>query len=120
MGSNQEFVDFVIAQAGLGAALTARKMFGEYALYLEGRVVALVCDNQLFLRPTPEGAAVLGTVSEHPPYPGAKLHYRLSDALEERETLQAALLATAAVLPMPKARKPRKNAGTKSAKKPRR
>jgi hypothetical protein len=57
-------VQFICDQAGLGKRLAYRKMFGEYALYIDGKVVALVCDDQLFLKPTPEGLAYLGSVSE--------------------------------------------------------
>lgn len=49
MASDVDFVAYVCEQAGLGDALSYRKMFGEYALYLDGRVVALVCDNMLFV-----------------------------------------------------------------------
>jgi len=71
MASDVDFVAHVCGQAGLGNALSYRKMFGEYALYLDGRVVALVCDNMLFVKPTDAGRALLGAVEEAPPYPGA-------------------------------------------------
>ncbi|WP_416200292.1 TfoX/Sxy family protein [Tabrizicola sp.] len=31
--------------------MTSRKMFGEYTLYLGGKVVAMVCNDQLYLEP---------------------------------------------------------------------
>jgi TfoX/Sxy family transcriptional regulator of competence genes len=64
MSSDQSFVDYVCEQAALGKALTYRKMFGEYALYLGEKVVALVCDNSWFLKPTDAGRAVVGKVVE--------------------------------------------------------
>mgnify|MGYP005609792673 CR=1 FL=1 len=70
--------------------LTSRKMFGEYALYLDGKVVALVCDNQFFLKPTDAGKALLDRVKEAPPYPGAKPYY-LVDAQLERRGVDAGL-----------------------------
>jgi TfoX/Sxy family transcriptional regulator of competence genes len=45
MGSSPDTVQFICDQAGLGARLTFRKMFGEYALYLDGKVVALVPES---------------------------------------------------------------------------
>jgi TfoX/Sxy family transcriptional regulator of competence genes len=36
-------VRYILDQAGLGNRLTLRKMFGEYALYLDGKVVARRC-----------------------------------------------------------------------------
>ena len=44
----------------MGDAVTAKKMFGEYCLYRDGKVVALVCDDQLFLKATLAGRALLG------------------------------------------------------------
>jgi TfoX/Sxy family transcriptional regulator of competence genes len=41
MGTDKNFVDYVVEQADLGEVLTYRKMFGEYALYHAGKVVAL-------------------------------------------------------------------------------
>ena len=35
-------------------------MFGEYAIYCDEQVVALVCDNQLFVEITPPGRASVG------------------------------------------------------------
>jgi len=49
MSTEQSFVEYVQSQSGLGSELSFRKMFGEYALYLHGRVVAFACDNQLYL-----------------------------------------------------------------------
>lgn len=120
MASDRSFVEYVCGQVGLADAVTYRQMFGEYVVYFEGKVVALVCDNQLFMRPTDAGRAVLGEPAMHPPYPGAKLHFRLDDELEERDVLQRVFLATAEALPLPKPRKPkgsRKSKAKKTAKK---
>jgi TfoX/Sxy family transcriptional regulator of competence genes len=102
MASNIETVHFICDQAGLGPRLTFRKMFGEYALYLDGKVIALVCDDQLFLKPTPEGRACLGAVSEAPPYPSAKNHFLLSAELDDPDRLAMALQVTARALPEPR------------------
>lgn len=87
----------------------ARKMFGEYALYLEDRVVALVCDDRLFVKPLPEARALLPGAEEAPPYPGARLHLVADPWLDEPDELAAALRAVAEALPPPK---PRKRKGT--------
>jgi TfoX/Sxy family transcriptional regulator of competence genes len=79
-------------------------MFGEYAAYLDGKVVALVCDNQFYLKPTAAGRRLLGAVVEAPPYPGARPRFRLDAALEDPEQMAALLCATATELPLPKAK----------------
>ena len=101
MSSNLDTVQYLMDQADLGEALAFRKMFGEYALYLSGKVVGFVCDNQLFLKPTPEGRRVLGEPLEGAPYPGARNHFLLRDEIEDRELLRRALRATEAALPWP-------------------
>ncbi len=108
MATEQGFVEYIQAQSGLGDELSYKKMFGEYALYLQGKVVAFACDNQLFVKPTEAGRSVLGKVSEHPPYPGAKPYFRIDDEMEDRDLLQSLLRTTARTLPLPKAKAPRK------------
>lgn len=116
MVSDQSYVDYICEQADLGGALSYRKMFGEYALYLEGKVVALVCDDQLFVKPTAEGRELLGIVSEHPPYPGAKPHFLITDELDDQEALQRLLVVTARALPAPKPKAARAKAVKRTAK----
>jgi TfoX/Sxy family transcriptional regulator of competence genes len=108
MATTQDFMNYVAEQADLGARLSTRKMFGEYALYVDGKVVALVCDNAVFLKPTDAAKRRLGDVLEATPYPGAKLHSQVNEQLDDRELFKALLLLTASELPIPKPRsKPR-------------
>jgi TfoX/Sxy family transcriptional regulator of competence genes len=87
--------------------LTTRKMFGEYALYLDGKVVALVCDDQLFLKPTPRTVAALPDAPLAPPYPGAKGYLLATDALDDPAPVITALRSLAEDLPAPKPKKPK-------------
>ena len=41
MASDQRFMDYVIDQIGAAGPVSCRKMFGEYAVYCDGKVVAL-------------------------------------------------------------------------------
>jgi len=102
MSSDQSYVEYICEQADLAGDLTYKKMFGEYALYLDGKVIALVCDNQLFVKPTAQGKELLGTVSEHPPYPNAKPHFQLGDEIDDQDFLKRLFIATAHALPPPK------------------
>ncbi|MFZ3019744.1 MAG: TfoX/Sxy family protein [Gallionella sp.] len=103
MATAQNTIDFLLDQlSGTGEA-SAKKMFGEYCLYLDGKPVALVCDDQLFLKPTTAGRAMLKQVIEGSPYPGAKPHLLISgDLWEEREWLCKLVWVTARELPLPK------------------
>ncbi|HEX5806243.1 MAG TPA: TfoX/Sxy family protein [Macromonas sp.] len=110
MATHPDFVAFVCEQVDLGARVTYRKMFGEYALYLDGKVVAFACDNHLYLKPTAAGRALLAQPDEHPPYPGGKPHFRLGDALDDRALMRRLLLVTADALPAPTPKRVRRAA----------
>lgn len=90
--------------AGAGE-VTARKMFGEYAVYLGGRVVALVCDDRLYVKPTPGARAALAGAPESPPYPGAKPHLAPDTDAADPDALARALRAVASETPVPKPRR---------------
>jgi TfoX/Sxy family transcriptional regulator of competence genes len=86
--------------------IRVRKMFGEYALYCDEKVVALVCDDKLYVKPTDVGKSMLEKVDEQPPYPGAKLYFHISaDLWENHEWLSKLIESTAAALPLPKPKK---------------
>lgn len=102
MATGEDTMHYICDQAGFGGRLTFRKMFGEYALYLDGKVVALVCDDQLFLKPTDDARGVLGQVTLAPPYPGAREHFLLGCELDDPDVLHNALQVTGNALPAPK------------------
>ena len=101
MASDPSFVEFVCEQIGAAGRITHRRMFGEFAIYCDGKVVALVCDNQLFLKPTAAGKALLDHVREVPPYPGARPYYLIDTQLDDADGLAAVVRATARELPPP-------------------
>jgi TfoX/Sxy family transcriptional regulator of competence genes len=102
MASDLSFVKYVCDQIGARGRVSLRKMFGEYAVYLDGKVLALVCDNQCLVKPTAAGREFLGAVTEAPPYPGAKPHFLIAEQLDDRQLVSQLLRLTAAELPAPK------------------
>lgn len=60
MASQQSTVDFILEQIAAAGSVSAKKMFGEYGIYCDGKMVALVCDDQLFIKPTLAGKAFIG------------------------------------------------------------
>ncbi len=110
MASDLDFVEHVCDQMSGAGRVAFRKMFGEYAIYWEGKVVALVCDNQLFVKPTEPGRAKVGRVVEAAPYPGAKAFFLIEDRIDDCEWLSELIRATGAALPAPK---PKKASATK-------
>ena len=110
MATNESTIDFLLEQLDALPDVRARKMFGEYALYHQEKVVGLVCDDQLFVKITPEGKAFVGDqYEEGNAYPGAKPSMVIgADEIENSERLCELFRITADSLPAPKPRKPRK------------
>ena len=102
MASDSGFVEFIVDQIENAGEITYKKMFGEYALYSDGKVVALICDDKLFLKPTKAGKTFIKDVIEAPPYPGAKLYFLIEDKIEDREWISSLIRLTANELPEPK------------------
>jgi TfoX/Sxy family transcriptional regulator of competence genes len=108
MSTTKEYAEFVVGQIENAGQIISKKMFGEYAIYCNGKVVGLICDNQLFIKPTPGGRTFIGKVNEAPAYPGAKLSYLIEDNLEDREWLSELIRITEKELPEPKPKKKKK------------
>jgi len=71
-------------------------MFGEYALYADGKVVALVCDDLLYVKIVPASNELERQCEKGQPYPGAKPHYIVEEGqLSRMESLPAMLCAVA-------------------------
>lgn len=117
MASEERFAAYVRDQMRGAGDVSYRKMFGEYAVYLDSKVIALVCDNQLFAKPLAPVQALLGAVEEAPPYPGAKPHFLITEQLDDQELMAQMARVTADALPAPKPKKAtaKKAAATKRA-----
>ena len=111
MASDINFVEYVVGQLEHLGEVSARKMFGEYAIYHKEKLVALVCDNQVFVKPTQAGRAFIGEVVETPPYPGAKPSFLMGDQVEDKEWLGQLISLTEKELPAPKPKKEKKGKG---------
>jgi TfoX/Sxy family transcriptional regulator of competence genes len=105
MASDENFVKFIVDQIENAGEVRYRKMFGEFAIYCEGKVVALVCDDQLFVKQTENGRVFIGEVVESAPYPGAKLSFLIEDKFEDKDWFSNLIRITADDLPVPKPKK---------------
>ena len=112
MASQQAIVDAIVLAASGAGDVSARKMFGDYALYCDGKVAALICDDQLFVKATDAGRQLAGSVKEASPYPGAKPCLLIPKAYWTDGARLSKLIRTSAdALPKPKPKpkpKPRK------------
>ena len=105
MATEQSIVDFILEQIKNAGTVYAKKMFGEYGLYCNGKMVALICDDQLFVKPTEDGKAYLGQLVEGHPYPGSKPWFLISgDKWDDSEWLTKLVNISAEALPLPKSK----------------
>jgi TfoX/Sxy family transcriptional regulator of competence genes len=83
-------------------ASSFKKMFGEYGIYCNGKMIASVCDDKLFVKTTIGGRAYIGNVVEESPYPGAKPSFLISvQKMNDREWLSGLIKITAGEFPIP-------------------
>ena len=84
----------------------ARAMFGEYGVYCDEKIVALVCDDRFYLKPTAAVDSLAIELESCPPYRGAKDYLILDDRfMQDRAQFKRLVQATADVLPAPKPKK---------------
>lgn len=106
MSTQKETVEFILGKLRHAGHFSARAMFGEYALYADGKVVALICDNQLYVKILPASAELENICEKGEPYPGAKPYYVIEEEqLSTLERLPAILLDIANSLPAKKKKK---------------
>jgi TfoX/Sxy family transcriptional regulator of competence genes len=105
MANDPDFIEYVCDQIDDSRDVSYRHMFGGTTLYSKGKVVALICDNQLFVKPTDAGRAFIGDVTEAPAYEGSKNFFLIEDEIDDTEWLTELIRRTEEVLPKPRPRK---------------
>jgi TfoX/Sxy family transcriptional regulator of competence genes len=107
VSSDPGFVEYICDQVAGAGVISSRKMFGEWAVYSGHKVVALICVDRLFVRPTAAGRAFIGEPIELPPYPGAKPHFLVDDRIDDREWLSELIRVTEREIAPPETKKRR-------------
>jgi len=107
MASDQAFVEYIAEQLSDECEISFKAMFGGVTFYSKGKVVALVCDGQLFVKPANAGKEFIGEFVEAPAYPGARPSLLIQEQIEDSEWLSELIAITERELPKPrpKARK---------------
>jgi TfoX/Sxy family transcriptional regulator of competence genes len=107
MASDIDFVEYVVGQIKEAGVVRFRKMFGDYAVYVNNKVVGLICDNQFFVKPTDEGKKFVGDIEMGLAYDGAKPSFLITDQIDDEAWLTELVHKTADALPLPKPKKKR-------------
>ena len=93
MPKTNEFCDYVADRLAPLGTVTYRYMFGGYAIYLEGLLIAIVDDDRLWLRADEETvgdyeARGIGAFRPDPSKPGTMPYYQVpDDVFEDQDEL---------------------------------
>ena len=68
-----------LEQLAPAGRVRAKRMFGEYGLFLDSGFIAVICADQLFVKPTAEARAAFPGLPVAPPYEGAKDYILVED-----------------------------------------
>lgn len=100
MSTTKDTIQFILKKLRNPIRFTARAMFGEYALYADNKVVALVCDDLLYVKICPASAPLETVCEKDSPYRGAKPHYVVDEEkMDALSTLPDILCMIAQTLP---------------------
>ncbi|HEY4503341.1 MAG TPA: TfoX/Sxy family protein [Candidatus Paceibacterota bacterium] len=108
MSTQKETVEFIMAKLGRAPRFSVRAMFGEYALYADGKVVGLICNDQLYVKILPKSRELEDICEKDEAYPGSRKFYVVEEGeLSKLKNLPDILLNIAKSLPAPKKKKPK-------------
>jgi TfoX/Sxy family transcriptional regulator of competence genes len=100
MATQKETVEFILEKLRSPAQFSVRAMFGEYALYADGKVAGLVCDDLLYVKIVPASKELEAICEKGHPFPGAKLYYIIDEGqLSTIENLSGILVSVAKSVP---------------------
>jgi TfoX/Sxy family transcriptional regulator of competence genes len=108
MATKQTTIDLILSHLAAAGDVSAKKMFGDYGLFLRGRMIAIVGDDQLFFKPTENGRTLCAALREVPPYPGAKPCFLIPrEKWTDKDWLVRLAGLTADEIPLPKKKRER-------------
>ncbi len=103
MSTQKDTIEFILDKLGDRKRFSTRSMFGEYAIYADGKVVGFVCDDILYVKILSQSAALESLCEKGPPYPSAKDYYVIEEGhLTQIDDLPQILFDIAASLPAKK------------------
>lgn len=106
MASSIEFVEYVCEQICSAGNIHYKKMFGEYGIYCDEKVIGTICNNTFYLKVVPETKNAMVGISLGEPYPSAKPCY-IIESFHDKAFLEEIIQITTKALPTPKQKKPK-------------
>lgn len=116
MATHPETMEFILEKLADRKTFTSRSMFGEYALYANGKPVGFVCDDLFYVKILPASAELEDLCEKGHAYPGSKLYYIVEESqLSSLEDLPQLLIDMASTIPAKK-KKAKKTGAKRSTK----
>ena len=100
-----EFNEFVREVFSAAGDIAIKSMMGGYLVYLNGKLIGDICDNELFLKRTPTTDKLLADSELRYPYGGSKTLMHVFDRFEDTDLITELLEAMYAELPEKKPKK---------------
>ena len=93
MACSADFVQFIVDQCSGAGDIAVKKMMGDYCIYCDGILFGLICDNNLYIKVTDAGEALLKEEVLRPPYPSARNYFYITD-VDDSDYLRLLIRAT--------------------------
>ena len=100
-----EFNEYVSERFSTAGDIVIKSMMGGYLVYLNGKLIGDVCDNELFLKRTPTSDRLLADSELRYPYEGSKTLMHVFDRFDDTDLIAELLEGMYAELPEKKSKK---------------
>ena len=100
-----EFNEYVRESLSAVGDIVIRSMMGGYLVYLNGKLIGDICDNELFLKRTPTSDRLLEDSELRYPYGGSKTLMHVFDRFEDADLIAELLNGMYSELPEKKPKK---------------
>ena len=100
-----EFNEYIRERFSTVGNIVIKAMMGGYLVYLNGKLIGDICDNELFLKRTPTSDRLLADSELRYPYEGSKTLMHVFDRFEDMALIAELLEGMYAELPEKKPKK---------------
>lgn len=102
MACTTGFIDFIYSKLKEVGEIRAKKIFGDWMIYIDEKPAVIACDNVCYIKMLPALAEIMKDAEVGVPYPGAKPHYILD--IEHISNTLHVIRAILPLIPYPKKR----------------
>ena len=100
-----EYNEYVREALSADGDIVIKSMMGGYLVYLNGKLIGDICDNELFLKRTPTSDRMLAESELRYPYEGSKTLMHVFDSFDDKALILELLNGMYAELPDKKPKK---------------